>query len=231
MPARAAIALLLALTLAQRGRAIDWDAFDDPKAFVLTGTIAQTVSDLPEAQRAAAIKRLQESLKAKEVEIRRRAALTLGALGDTTGVPVMIADMKKAQGRDRDNVVVALRVLKDRRAVPVLREALKDKSPYVRGIAVSALGELKAAGAYKDIVAITKDKQFRDNTCIRDCPAHLACYALGALGEKKAVPVLIDLLQDKDVKESARQALEVLTKQKFGHDADKWTTWWRTQKP
>src|SRR4029077_4694770 len=109
---------------------------------------AKSINGLPATEKATAIKRVQESLKSKELEIRRRAALTLASLGDKSGVPTMIEDLSRATGRDRDNIVVALRVLKDERAIPALRKALKDKSPYVRGIAVSALGELKAAKAY-----------------------------------------------------------------------------------
>jgi hypothetical protein len=73
----------------------------------------------------------------------------------------------------------------------VLREALKDKSPHVRGIAAAALRELKAAKAYAEIVALTKDKEGLDAgngdgrlNCIPNCPAFLACYALGALGDE-----------------------------------------------
>src|SRR5262249_37473786 len=155
----ATLSLVLTLLAADSPPAIDWESFENPKAVVQTAAVARMIDDLPEAQKAAALKRLQDSLKSKEMEIRRRAALTLGALGDKSGVPVMIADMVKAEGHDRGKVVVALRVLKDPRAIPALQDALKDKSTYVRGIAVAALGELKAAKAYDDIVAATKDKQ------------------------------------------------------------------------
>ncbi len=117
-----------------------------------------------------------------------------------------------------------------------MRKALEDKSPYVRGIAVAALGELKAAKAYDEIIALTKDKEGLDAgkgngrlNCIRDCPAFSACYALGALGDERAVPVLIGLLEDADLQEPARQALEVLTKQKLGNDPNKWKAWQRNK--
>ena len=114
----------------------DWKTFDDPTAVLLTDTFAKSVNALPVAEKATAIKRLLGSLKSKEVEIRRRAALTLSALGDRSGVPTMIDDLSTATGKDRDNVVVALRIHKDERAVPALRTALTDKSPHVRGVAV-----------------------------------------------------------------------------------------------
>ena len=110
---------------------------------------------------------------------------------------------------------MALRILKDTRAIPLLRETLKDPSPYVRCIAVAALGELKAAEAYDQIVALTTDKGTLQG-CLPMAPGHLACYALGALGDKKAVPVLIERLRDKDFQSQAQQALETLTGQKLG---------------
>jgi len=209
---------------------LQWDSFHDPKTVFLTDPFAKSIATLPESQKVEAMQRLEEALKSTEPEVRRRAALALGALGDKRGVPVMIADMSAATGRDRDNVVVALRILKDRRAIPTLREALKDKSPYVRSIALGALGEMKASEAYADIVAHTKDKE-RDGGCIPSSPAHLACYALGALDDSRAIPVLIDLLTDNDLQGPATQALEVLTKQKFGYDTNKWMEWWKHQRP
>lgn len=207
---------------------LQWDSLLDPKKVFLTDPFAKSIADLPESQRAEAIRRLDETLKSGEIEVRRRAALTLGALGDKRGVPVMIADMPKATGHDRDNVVVALRVLRDRRAIPILREALNDKSPYVRSIALAALGEMKASEAYAEIVAHTRDKE-QEGGCIRWLPAQSACYSLGALSDPRAIPVLIELLRDEDLKEPAVQALEVLTKQKLGDDTSKWMEWWKRQ--
>jgi HEAT repeat protein len=215
------------------GQGLNWETFDDPQTILLTDAFAESIGKLPPGEKADAIKRLHWSLKAAEVEIRRRAALTLGCLGDKSGVPTMIDDLPKAQGRDRDNVVVALRILKDERAAPALRKAIKDKSPYVRGIAAAALGELKVVKAYDDIIGLTGDKEGKNGeskngglNCLRTCPAEMACYALGTLGDKRAIPVLIELLSDDDIQESALQALETLTDKKFGRDSAKWKAWW-----
>jgi HEAT repeat protein len=226
-------AVLLPFAFALPCNAIDWKEFDDPKSILLTDAFAKSIGDLPGSEKAAAVERLRQSLGSREVEIRRRAALTLGSLGDKGGVPTMIEDLSRATGRDRDNVVVALRILKDKRAIPALRKALKDQSPYVRSIAVAALGELKAAKAYDDIVALTRDKGNKGSekagtlNCLETVPADVACYALGALGDERAVPVLIELLPDRDLRVSALQALEVLTKQKLGNDPEKWRGWWK----
>jgi len=217
--------------------ATDWKTFDDPTSFLRTGDFAKAIKELPPTEKAAAIKRLEESLKSKEVEVRRRAALTLSDLGDKSGVPTMIADLSTATGDDLNNVAVALRILKDERAIPALRKALKEKSPYVRGIAAATLGELKAVKAYDELVTLTKDKEDVDGgrkaegklNCIRDCPAFSACYALGALGDERAVPILIELLADADCQGPARQALEALTKQKLGNDREQWKKWWKNK--
>ena len=217
--------------MASVGRATDWKAFDDPTSLLFTDQFAESIAKLPAAEKEAAVKRLHDSLGSKDVEIRRRAALTLNSLGDKRGVPTMIADLSTATGRDRNNVVVALRIMKDERAVPALRTALKDKTPYVRAIAVAALGEMKATKIYDDIVVVTKDKESVNPggglNCIHYSPADMACYALAALGEERAIPVLIELVSDKDLQGPAVQALEALTKQKFGRDAEKWKTWWK----
>ena len=224
----AAIVLGLCSAAPHAAAALDWGTFEDVNAVLLTDPFAQAVAALPEAEKKVATMRLMDSLQHKEIEVRRRAALTLGKLGDKSGVPAMIEAFPKTTGRDRDTVIVALRILKDQRSIPLLREALKDPSPYVRCIAVAALGEMKAAEAYDQIVALTTDKGTVQG-CLPMAPGHLACYALGALGDKKAVPVLIERLRDKDFQNDAQKALETLTDQKLGADPDRWAAWWKTQ--
>lgn len=219
--------LLLAFgTLSVRADPPDWTTFSNPKQVLLTEAFAKTISALPAAERASAIERLHSTLSSSNIEIRRRSALTLGALGDKSGVPTMISDMATESSHVRDNIVVALRLLKDQRAVPVLREAVSDKSPYVRGIALAALGEIKAKEAYTDMVAHLRDKQYQEGTCIPMSPAFSAAYGLGVLGDQRAIPILIQLLDDRDLQGSTTQALTALTGESFGQDVAKWKTWW-----
>jgi HEAT repeat protein len=230
----ALMAILASAAAAEPDGASDWKTFDDPKAFLLTDTFAKSINGLPAPEQAAALKRLRGSLKSEEVEVRRRAALALAGLGDTSGVPTLVADLSTAGERDRLNVAIALRFLKDERAIPAWRKSIKDTSPSVRGIAAAALGELKAGKAFEEIVALTKDKAGLEEgkgdgrlNCVRDCPAYSACYALGALGDERAAPVLIALLADQDLRAPARRGLEALTGQKFGDDPERWKAWWK----
>jgi HEAT repeat protein len=229
--------LLLLCVLALPGEGIDWKAFDDPNQSLITGPFAKSIGQLPDADKSAAIKRLRDSLRSSNLEIRRRAALTLKELGDASGVPALIEAFPQSTGRDRDNLAVALRIVKDKRAIPVLLKALKDESAYIRSIALGALGEVKAEGAYDAIVALTKDKGMPPSgktngplNCFRNAPADMACYALGCLGDPRGVPVLLGLLDDKETQSAACQALEVITGQKLGNDAERWKAWGKSQK-
>lgn len=212
-------------TMPDRPTEIAWNAFEDPNAVTyFTHHLQKIISELPATKKAVAIQRLHELLKSESLEIRLRAAEALDDLGDKGGVPTMIASFPQATGHDRDNIIVALRIMKDERTIPTLMDALKDKSPYIRGVALCALGELKAAIAYDLIVAMTDDKATKSvgdtrivfcGNALPDPPAYCACYALGALGDQRAVPILIKLLDDEELKRSARDALDVLRKQKL----------------
>lgn len=59
-----------------------------------------------------------------------------------------------------------------------------------------------------------------------------AIEALGETREPSVIPVLLPLLDDKasDVAVGARQALITITRQDFGLDADRWTSWWAGNK-
>ena len=60
-------------------------------------------------------------------------------------------------------------------------------------------------------------------------PANSACYALGALGDRRAVPLLVAALDDPDLSSSAGRALAALTKTGEGWDAGRWKAWWAEQ--
>jgi len=206
----------------------EFTRLDDPNQVVITSRFVQMLKGLPANQLQEAKSQLRARLRSGIPEIRRRSALSLHALGDASGVAVMIRDMEQVtKQRDRDNIVVALRVMKDDRAVPVLTDCTDDPSPYVRGIALAALGELKAADAYEAIVEHLRDYELQGDSCTPMYPASSACYALGALGVKKAIPHLIKVLEHKQTRSAACQALGKLTGQQFQYDAAKWKQWWK----
>ncbi|MHC4546620.1 MAG: HEAT repeat domain-containing protein [Planctomycetota bacterium] len=183
------------------------------------------------------LNRLIEGLGSEHFEIRKRVALTLNAIGDKSGVPVMIEAMDSDNPSDRADAAVALRKIKDRRAIPALIKAVNDKSPYIRCIAIEALGEMKADEANDVIVKHLNDKEKVKGADVIMLPARSACFALGEIRERKAAPLLIEALEDEEVKETAAKALEKIRQGRFfglsrgdsgfGTDAKKWTDWWK----
>jgi hypothetical protein len=181
--------------------------------------------------------RLIAGLASENLEIRKRVALTLNAIGDKSGVPVMIEAMDSDNPSDRSDAVVTLRKIKDRRAIPVLIKAVEDKNPYIRCIAIEALGEMKADEAYDVIARHLNDKEKVKGIDIIMLPARSACFALGEIGERKAAPLLIEALEDEELKETAAQALEKIKAGRYfvrsegdnglGTDVKKWENWWQ----
>jgi HEAT repeat protein len=60
-------------------------------------------------------------------------------------------------------------------------------------------------------------------------PAASACYALGRLGDRRALPLLVCALDDPDLTFNAAKALAALTKTGDGWDSARWKTWWAEQ--
>lgn len=184
--------------------------------------------------------RLKEAMKSEFLTVRIRAAQVLDSFGDKSGVEVMIEDMTAEDPNDRANVTAALRIMRDKRVIAVLVKAVDDPSPYVRCIALSALGELQAAEAYEVIALHLNDKEAPAKTDVAMSPAQSACYALGLLGNRNAVPALIEALGDKDLADTACKALRRIKggdspfgrglkghSEEPGCDAEKWTQWWQ----
>ena len=174
---------------------------------------------------------LRAELSSPEFETRRRAAIELHELGDNSGVPVMIVAMTNLTNQtERNNAVVALRITKDPRSIPILTKMTSDRSAYVRSIALAALGELAATNAFDAIASHLSDLENFGGDVPR-CPGDSACYALGALEDKKAIPLLVNALDHRETQTQACQALEKLTGQPFRYDVEKWKTWWKEQQP
>ena len=80
----------------------------------------------------------------------------------------------------RGGAAVALRVSKDRRAIPYLAKAIDDSDPYVRIIAIDALGELGAVAHINSIAGHLDDRETTGD-CLKSCPAEAACRVVRRL--------------------------------------------------
>jgi HEAT repeat protein len=108
---------------------------------------------------------------------------------------------KNDDPRIRQYLSMVLGTIGDRRATPVLLEALRDQQTETRLYALLALGELKDPAAVPAMIEATRDgdKDVRKT----------ACFALGQLHDPRAVDALAALLEDQvpDVRWNAAIAL------------------------
>jgi len=194
-------------------------------------TISQAGADRLVQLKEAAVPALIKELWNPESEVRRRAALALGQIGDESAVEPLIDVLDAAE----DNLVrwaaaVALGDLADSTAIPSLisvlgnegwhagaaSEALvkigkpavlpllnklSDADYRVRRYAARALSELPDRRASKLLIAALDD----EDTWVR----FSAAEGLGAIGERDAVNPLISLLQheESEVRGAAATAL------------------------
>ena len=76
-----------------------------------------------------------------DARLRRRAALAIGRVGLSEGVPALSAALKDADADVRQSAAFGLGLIGDATAAPALIEIVKtDAAPLVRGVAAEALG-------------------------------------------------------------------------------------------
>ena len=103
--------------------------------------------------------------------------------------------------RIRQYLTLVMGKLGDRRATPVLAEALRDTTVENRIYALMAFAELKDPAALGAVSGAARDGEKDVRTT--------AAYALGQIGDARAVPALVSLLDDSaaDVRFNAALAL------------------------
>ena len=81
--------------------------------------------------------------------VRRAAAVALGQIGSSDGVPALVEALsnERTPGDVRRESARALGLIGDARAVPALRSALTAKDPYLSGIAFEALRKIDPQSA------------------------------------------------------------------------------------
>jgi len=116
-------------------------------------------------------------------------------------VAQLYRESKNDDPRIRRYLSMVLGNLGDRRATPLLLDALNDRDAETRIYALMALGELRDPASVPSIIqaAGSQDKDIRKT----------AYYALGAIGDPRAVPLLAGGLDDEiaDVRWNAAIAL------------------------
>jgi HEAT repeat protein len=126
---------------------------------------------------------LLKALKDKNTYVVRNAARTLGIVGNESCVPEIITLLKQeSQPGIAANLILALGLLSDARAVKILCRQLRSPHWEVRFEAAKALGELKQNQAYGPLLQLLKDTSL----LVREQAVH----ALGRIGNKRAIVIL-----------------------------------------
>ncbi len=94
-------------------------------------------------------------------QVRRAAAESLGAAGESGAVPALIAKLNEPAPEGRRAAVVALGALGDERAVDPLLGLIEDEDPDVRRAAFGALGRIGSDRAVDPLVPKLQDDQRR----------------------------------------------------------------------
>ena len=129
---------------------------------------------------------------------RWQAAYQLSQLinvGEAKKYPNLVDDVAKVyreakndDPRIRQYLSMVLGNLGDRRATPLLADALQDSSPETRIYAALGLGRLKDPAAVPPLISVFA----KDERDVRKA----AAYALGEIGDPRALPALVGALSD-----------------------------------
>ena len=193
---------------------------------------------------------LYECLKDKNWEIRKYAVWSLGEIKDID-INILFPLVKDKSYLVRKEVAEAFGKIKNPITVSYLIELLNDSEWLVRTATIKALSEIKDLRAVEPIINSLYDKQievkleaikalaiFKDKRATIPLISNLndryhllvreySAYALGEIGDKRAIYSLINLLKSEnyELKRVARESLRKITGIDFGYDREKWYNW------
>lgn len=141
---------------------------------------------------APLVEKLKSDLKSGDPQERIAAARVLGVLGKggASAVPELVSAMADKDENVRLWVVRALGPLRDPRAFFALVDATRDKSPSVRTAAMESSASL-ADGRFAVLAQALSDSE----KAVRKS----AIFQMKTLKDKRAVPLLVPLLEDVEV--------------------------------
>lgn len=173
----------------------------------------------------SSVPKLMPRLRDSSTTVRAHVALALSRFGDVSAVPGLIDALEDREPIVRINAATALSVLGDRTSIRPLRRALNDESESVRHRAAVSLGLLGDKSSTPVLVDIIKTGDYtlydqaiailgttKDPSAIEPLIAILreadsditdrlsaAARALGAIGDRRAVQPLIEVLNNRNL--------------------------------
>jgi HEAT repeat protein len=168
-------------------------------SLIALGKIGATVEDT--GIRNKIFDTLRTNMKKGTYVSKPFAALALGLMGRSSLVgdsreaikDIVRFEFREFRGdpKNRGGYAIALGMLRDRKAVPMLIEVLEDKGAVkrLRGACAVALGMIKdrsAVDAIKKALIEDKDPELRVDTAV----------AVGLIGDSESIKMLVDILKD-----------------------------------
>ncbi len=121
----------------------------------------------------------------------------------------------------RHNAAQALGRLRYRRAIPRLRRALEEEGWWVRCQAASALGRLRDRGSFAKLVEMARKGNGTERLRV--------CYAFKHMKDKRAIPVVVWILQNGGANGAAPYTLRELVGPAVGEGGRNWREWWKRE--
>ncbi len=191
------------------------------------------VDDLKKIGGPEAIRLLAKALEDADTNVRVGAVKALGAIGGPVVLEKMAALSEKKDYALRVNAIAVMALIKSPDALGPLTRAVGDKNPLVRESAVKALVHIDDSRATAPIVGALGDRNAnvraaaavalglrREAAAVEPLAALLreesrrirtdAAVALGRLSDRRATPVLIEILADPKEQDDRLPAVEAL---------------------
>lgn len=220
-----------------------------------SGTKAMVCDLLGDLKAKEAVPVLIKVLEHKMHTVRAASSRALGVIGDPAAVKPLLGRLGDKEGGVRELATYALMNFNDSTIPPKVAVLLKDNEEYVRLAAIKLLGDkldpkttaairqafqsekiheirrlaAKALGDLKDTRSVDMlmkalTYEYTNRFVREEC-----AISLGKIGDKKAIPALIEALKDdyKDIQLRASYSLKNITGKNFGRDHDKWSSWYK----
>jgi HEAT repeat protein len=159
-------------------------------------------------------------------EVRKGAARVLAFIADKRATETLIAALADKEEEVRYHAAWALGNIREKKAVEPLKKLWKEDGDMKVQV-MAAYGLVRAAGDESALCFLIDTLTEKDKEIVGD-----TAWALGKIGNRKAIEGLIRVLKenDKDTHNSTAWALEKITKQDFGEDYEKWKEWYEKSK-
>jgi len=207
--------------------------------YSVRSSAAEALGKIKDPQAVPELKTLLNKETENEESVREAAAKALGEIKDKDAIRVLTNSLAEDTYIIRSAAATALGKIKDREATYALLKSLKEEDHlYLRRDIAEILGTTKDKEAISGLIqALSDDPEnivrnaavgalatFQDNKEIivpvllkifdnkNEYVRRTATLALGVLNDPRAVPTLIELLDDKDIYSAANRALNTFSR-------------------